>query len=144
MRRLLSRKALRETCFRKNCLFSYVPLCIRGETKLVQSHKSKFQTQNLMPLVFLGQGVNSLNDSIRPSHTTATLSGTGNPFKMKSCRGVQYQLIVAQAYGQISNRFRSGPLGCGVKLPLHVPGPTGAEFSTLNSGFCMGGRYWGC
>lgn len=126
-------------------MFSYVPLCIRGEKKLVQSNKPKFQKQNLMPLVFqfLGQVVNSFNDSIRASHTTSTLSGTGNPFKIKSYREVQYQLIVAQAYGQISNRFRSGPLGCGVKLSLHVPGPTGAEFSTLSLGFCMGGRYWG-
>lgn len=49
-----------------------------------------------MPLALrsLCQGANSRNDSIRSTHRISTVSGTGNPFKIKSYGEVQYQLIV--------------------------------------------------
>lgn len=84
--------------------------------------------------------VSSFKDSIRSSPRIPRSSGTGNPFKIKSYS----YLTSAQAHGQISNWFRYGPLGYGVRLSLHVPVSTVAfwvlhtQFRTLHGWQILG------
>lgn len=122
-----------------------------GEKELGQPNRSKFQKQNLMPLVLysLCQGVSSFKDSIRSLCRTSRSSGPGNPFKIKSYLKVRYQLIFdiclgSRAYLQLLPICQSGLLGNGLRFSLHVLVPTGGiwvlypQFRTLHGWQILG------